>query len=127
MSGKEPKGGASFIESNPLSTIVCLDGDKPIGFVDYEACRDDDCDKSVGEIWAIYVLPEYIGKGLGKQLFARSLTDLSNKGFNEARIWVLSENKLARGFYERQGFTTDGAHKEYQGLSEVRYRKTLIR
>ncbi|MTI14970.1 GNAT family N-acetyltransferase [Sansalvadorimonas verongulae] len=119
----EERGG--YIKENPLSSVVCLEAGKPVGFIDYEKCRDSDCDNRVGEVWAIYVLPERIGKGIGKELFSKALTDFSRQGFHEARVWVLSENKLARDFYERQGFTTDGAQKEYQGLLEVRYRKAI--
>ena len=115
----------NFIKVNPMSTFVCVESGKLIGFVDFDKCRDNDCDETIGEVWAIYVRPEFIGNHIGKTLFSMSMKALSQKGFKEATVWVLSDNMLARAFYERQGFKTDGKTKAYQGLPEVRYRKTI--
>lgn len=69
--------------------------------------------------------PKEKGKSIGKELLSMSLKALSEQGFTEATVWVLSKNKIARDFYEHQGFVTDGAEKDYQGLPEVRYRKSI--
>ena len=87
--------------------------------------RDNDCNEKVGEVWAIYVHPEYIGKNIGKELFSIATNKLVAQGYKEITVWVLSKNKLARNFYERQGFTTDGGEKMHSSLLEVRYRKKL--
>lgn len=114
-----------FLERTSLSTYLCIEDGRPVGFVDFELCRDDDCNDQVGEIRAIYVLPEFIGTFIGKELFRLAADTLAKKGCIEITVWVLSENKLARAFYERQGFLVDGVQKEYQGQMEVRYRKNL--
>ena len=119
------EGRAAYIKENPLSSIVCTENNKLVGFVDYEKCRDSDSSDSTGEVWAIYVLPEYIGQGIGRELFSKALADLSQRGFTDASVWVLQQNHIARGFYERQGFTADGVQREYQGLPEIRYQKLL--
>lgn len=116
---------SKFLEGTLLSTYMCIEDGRPVGFVDFELCRDNDCDDQVGEIWAIYVLPEVIGTFIGKELYRLAADNLAKKGCIEIIVWVLSENKLARAFYERQGFLIDGVEKEYQGLMEVRYRKNL--
>ncbi len=116
---------SKFLEKTSLSTYLCLEDERPVGFVDFELCRDDDCNDKVGEIWAIYVLPELIGSFIGKKLFQIASENLAKRGCKEITVWVLSENKLAIAFYERQGFLIDGVEKEYQGLLEVRYRKKL--
>jgi len=116
---------SKFLEKTTLSTYVCFENGRPVGFVDYELCRDDDCNDQVGEIWAIYVLPKVIGSFIGKKLFHIAADDLASKGCIEITVWVLSENKLARAFYERQEFFVDGVEKKYQGLREIRYRKKL--
>jgi ribosomal protein S18 acetylase RimI-like enzyme len=116
---------STFLEGTSLSTYMCIVDGRPVGFVDFELCRDDDCNDQVGEIWAIYVLPEVIGNFIGKELFRLAADNLAKKGCIEITVWVLSENKLARAFYERQGFLLDGVEKEYQGLLEVRYKKIL--
>jgi len=116
---------ASFLEETSLFTYVCLEDGRPVGFVDFELSRDDDCNDQVGEIWAIYVLPEVIGNSIGKKLFHIAADHLASNGCIEITVWVLSENKLARAFYKRQGFLVDGVEKEYQGLTQIRYRKKL--
>lgn len=124
---KRAKARSNFIKPNTLSTFVCLESGKLVGFVDFAKSRDSDSDGKTGEVWAIYVLPEFIGKNIGKKLFSMSLHELAKNGCKEATVWVLRDNKIARDFYKRQGFILDGAEKEYQGLGlvEVRYRKNI--
>ncbi|WP_407333634.1 GNAT family N-acetyltransferase [Enterovibrio sp. 27052020O] len=119
------KGRAKFISENPLSTLVASYGGSLVGFVDFEKSRDDDSLDYVGEIWAIYVLPQFIGKSFGNDLIALSFQELSQMGFSEVTVWTLRDNQVARNFYERQGFQLDSKERLYKGLKEVRYRKTL--
>ena len=60
----------------------------------------EDC----GEIISLYLLPEYMGKGYGKELLKTAISELSAQGFQEIFLWVLEENNRARHFYERCGF-----------------------
>ncbi len=120
------KGRANFLAHAALSTYVCVEDGLAVGFVDFELCRDDDCDAQVGEIWAIYVLPDFMGRGIGKRLLQEAENKLSERGCNFVTVWVLHRNTPARGFYEKQGFLLDGKEKDYQGLREVRYRKPLL-
>ncbi|MGB1310760.1 MAG: GNAT family N-acetyltransferase [Leucothrix sp.] len=122
---KRAVGRSSFLKENTLSTYVCTEFGKVIGFVDFEKSRDDDCNEAVGEVWAIYVLPQYIGKQFGKGLFSLAAQKLVERGYREITVWVLSQNKLARDFYERQGLTADGCEKMHSNLTEIRYRKVL--
>lgn len=97
---------------------------KIVGILLLNKCRDDDMDDS-GEICAIYLLPEYWGKGCGKQLMDFSLDTFKHMGFHTASIWVLEENARARRFYEKCGFVPDGAKKVIEigkPLIAVRYR-----
>ena len=82
-----------------------------------------------GEVISIYLLPEHMGKGYGRQLLEAVLGELRGMGFAEAFLWVLEENVRARRFYERNGFSCTG---EYLGcriggkdLREVRYVRRL--
>ena len=51
------------------------------------------------------------------------------EGFRAATLWVLRGNERARRFYERAGWTVDGARKDdvVAGVpvTEVRYRRDL--
>lgn len=55
------------------------------------------------ELFAIYLLPEYHGKGIGRRMFTAAADDLRNLGFSSLLLWVLADNLSSRGFYERLG------------------------
>ena len=82
-----------------------------------------------GELYAIYALPEAWGGGSGPALMQEALAALRGLGFREAILWVLDDNPRARRFYEREGWTLDGARREGEHLgvvtAEVRYRIVL--
>jgi hypothetical protein len=50
---------------------------------------------------------------------------LRRRGFAEATLWVLEDNYLGRGFYDKLGWTEDGACRDRPGRNELRYRKRL--
>ena len=52
-----------------------------------------------GELYAIYLLEEYQGKGMGRLLVQSVVDDLKEKEFNSMLIWALEENPACR-FYE---------------------------
>lgn len=54
------------------------------------------------ELYAIYLLQSQQGKGLGRQLFLRSVSNLLERGHRSMRVWVLEGNPAQR-FYERMG------------------------
>jgi len=55
------------------------------------------------------------------------LAESRGRGFVEVTLWVLEENRNARRFYEKYGFTLDGGTRTYPktGVPEVRYRIRL--
>ena len=56
-----------------------------------------------GEVYAIYVLPEHHGRGIGRALLRAGAKELIERGFPSMIIWVLRENAASRLFYERMG------------------------
>jgi GNAT superfamily N-acetyltransferase len=56
-----------------------------------------------GEVYAIYLLAEWRGKGVGHRLMAASVSALLGDGRNSVVIWVLAGNANARRFYEALG------------------------
>jgi GNAT superfamily N-acetyltransferase len=81
-----------------------------------------------GEVYALYVAPDWWSTGTGRSLMAAALTALSQTGYRRAALWVLAGNARARRFYERAGFTADGAENVLAGLGgvlEVRYARLL--
>ena len=84
--------------------IVAIDGNRVIGFVGY-GDRGEEA-PNVGEIFALYVLAEYYGTGVGLKLMKAGLKQLA--GYQEICLWVLKENKRAIRFYEKCGFVPTG-------------------
>ncbi|MST32110.1 GNAT family N-acetyltransferase [Acidimicrobiaceae bacterium USS-CC1] len=97
------------------------------GFASVGPCRDDEI--GAGGLYAIYLLPEVWGHGLGRQLMVASLEAPGRFDFDEATLWVLTGNGRARRFYEAGGWQVDGATKVDEGpgfpIAEVRYRVAL--
>lgn len=103
---------------------------EPVGYIILGASRDDDLDHSTtGELYAIYVLREHWDTGAGRALIAQAEERLRHGGYNHAVLWVLEQNERARRFYERAGWTADGARKEIELAgaqhTELRYRTEL--
>ena len=56
-----------------------------------------------GEIYELYLRPEYQGIGLGSRLFAEARKKLSASGLRGLVVWALEENAGALSFYEGAG------------------------
>ena len=56
-----------------------------------------------GELYAIYLLEEHQGRGLGRRLVSAVAQGLLDCGFSSMRLWVLEDNHSARHFYELLG------------------------
>ena len=102
-----------------------------LGFVGYSPTRDGDADPArVGEIDAIYLLPNTWGKGVGRLLMDAALARLAEARFDRATLWVLDSNVRARRFYEAGGWLADGARKvdDSRGfpIAQVRYKRSLV-
>ena len=93
-----------FSQKYPENTLIALDGKKVVGFISYGNFRDEAI--QAGEIIALYVLKDYYGKGVSKQLMHAAFVALDQ--FSEIYLWVLKDNKRAIAFYQKMGFTFDG-------------------
>ena len=56
-----------------------------------------------GEVYEIYVKPEYQGIGLGTRLFLAARRELFRFGFDTVVVWGLSDNENACRFYRNAG------------------------
>lgn len=120
-----PAGKWAAVFDRPgWQTLVCLDDGKYIGTCSFGQSRFEqfpDC----GEIFSLYLLPEYMGKAYGKRLLESALSELKARGFSEIFLWTLDENVRAKNFYARAGFlpTEDYLHDNIGGktLRELRF------
>lgn len=86
-------------------TLIAKDGERVVGFVNYGKYRGDDLPNS-GEVFAIYVLADHYGQGIGYRLMQSAIAEL--KDYPQIAVWVLDGNERAIRFYERCGFHFDG-------------------
>ena len=108
-------------------TVVVDEDDAVVGFADFGPSQDPEAyPEHVAELYAIYVLPEAWGRGIGRALMAEVLTRLRSEGYSEAILWVIEDNPRTRRYYELAGWQFDGGEKEDAVLDipvrQVRYR-----
>lgn len=129
-----PKRAAMWqriIAEQKFRLLVAEHDGRIVGLVNFGPTRDPDAVPGlIGEILAIYVDPDFWHEGIGRGLLAAAFLELKSAGHNEVALWVLDSNSRARVFYERAGFSVDGATKtEIVGddakIQEVRYRRPL--
>ena len=56
-----------------------------------------------GEVYELYLRPEFQGLGFGRKLFAAVRRDLGQSGLHSLVIWALSDNESAVAFYRSLG------------------------
>ena len=86
-------------------------------------------DDGWGEVYAIYVHPDWWGVGHGRDLLRAGEESLRSAGFDRALLWVLERNERGRRFYERQGWVPSKPFRveEIGGtqVTELRYETSL--
>ncbi len=92
-----------WISDHTITSKLIYEGDKAIGCIAYGKSRDSSL-PDWGEIVSIYVLPEYFGRGYGKQLLESAINDMHCQGFENIYLWVLEDNTRAHKFYKKHGF-----------------------
>ena len=108
--------------------LVCEENGKIIGVAAFGARRDR-TDARSGELYSIYVLPEYWRMGAGRALFEAALNQLRASGCTSLFLWTLTDNARARRFYERMGMTAVDSRRIAIGgreLEETGYIQTSI-
>lgn len=117
---------AASADKPDMSNLVVTENGEIIGTASFCPSRFEDR-AGWGEIVSIYLLPDRMGKGYGKKLFAEAVRELEEMGFRDIFLWVLEENTRAREFYERQGFVPNGKYLDNniggKILREVQYVK----
>lgn len=119
---------ANGIDRDGRHSLILLDEGQMIGTSSFGKSRFSEW-SDWGEIISIYLLPEYMGKGLGGSLLNAALCELGQMGFSRCFLWVLEENVRARHFYERARFSESGRTLDDniggKALREVQYIKML--
>lgn len=81
---------------------VAAAADQIVGFVSGGKLREDKPGYT-GELYAIYLLQNTQGQGLGRRLVEALASALIEQGHTTMLLWVFRDNPPARGFYEALG------------------------
>lgn len=106
-------------------TYVATTGGQVVGFASVGLSREANFANYI-ELYAIYIEPEFWGKGAGKALFDTVRNYAVAASFDKMFVNVLSDNKLGCSFYERTGakeivgsaFSTEIGGQSYE---EIKY------
>jgi ribosomal protein S18 acetylase RimI-like enzyme len=105
-----------FIDGDEFDVFLAEDVEGVAGFV--ASGPPDAEDETRRELYAIYVLPRAWGSGAAGKLMGAALEAMRVRGEPAAVLWVLEDNPRARRFYEREGWTAEGAGEtEYLGVT----------
>lgn len=91
--------------------LVAIEAGIVVGFVHHGPARDDDLVREQQrwwEIYAVYVLPEAWGRGVGSRLW-RGVVGAVPADAAAVCAWVLEGNDRARAAYASWGLAADGA------------------
>lgn len=93
------EGIARYLERNPETCFVALNGEKLIGVImaGHDGRR--------GFIHHTAVSPDYRRRGIAKQLVKAALNALKGLGINKVALLVFERNKDGNKFWETIGFT----------------------
>jgi ribosomal protein S18 acetylase RimI-like enzyme len=77
-------------------------GDRIAGYANYGRNRARSLFYD-GEIYELYLRPEFQGLGFGRRLFTSARRDLAQSGLRSLVVWALSDNDPAVEFYRALG------------------------
>lgn len=117
----------------PDSVFVATDGGaEVVAYSVVSAVREaEDAHPALptAELCAIYVTPAVLGAGAGHAVHEAGVTAMAAGGFRHAVLWVFEDNLVARRFYERHGWTSDGVRAAFEVSDarpmEVRYSRAV--
>ena len=81
---------------------ILVFGDNVAGYANYGRNRARSLSYD-GEIYELYLRPEFQGLGFGRRLFSAVRRDLAQSGMKSLVVWALSDNDMAVEFYRALG------------------------
>jgi ribosomal protein S18 acetylase RimI-like enzyme len=96
-----PRWWDSAIRKGSRVSVLAF-GDQIAGYANYGRNRARSLHFE-GEIYELYLRPEFQGLGFGRRLFSAARRDLMQSGLKSTVIWALSDNDPAVEFYRALG------------------------
>ncbi|MFJ7973861.1 GNAT family N-acetyltransferase [Psychrobacillus sp. NPDC096389] len=83
--------------------LIATENEKLMGWILVGAVKDQFTDKMNGFIYELFVLEEFRGNGVSKQLMKTALEHLRQDGYSEVRLSAFAGNPAIK-LYEKMGF-----------------------
>jgi len=96
-----PEWWASAVRKGSRIAILVF-GDTVAGYANYGRNRARSLHYD-GEVYELYLRPEFQGLGFGRKLFSAARRDLVQSGLQSLVVWALSDNEPAVAFYRTLG------------------------
>ena len=93
------EGTKNFLNEFKGKYIVAKDDSKVVGILAFGPAQDEQY-KDYGHIGAMYVLKDYQGLGIGKELFKRAVTGLKSMGYFKIQLECMTGNDTIN-FYKK--------------------------
>lgn len=121
QSEKRPEQWKKILSAENATQYVIEKDGKTVGILcvappqveEIEMIGDGGIDDSFYELHGIYLHPDHYRRGIGTAAMEFALEKARAAGKRNMILWVFAKNKNAIGFYEKCGFTADGASKIY--------------
>ena len=101
ISRRGPAWWDGAIRKGSRVSLLCF-GDRVAGYANYGRNRARSLFYD-GEIYELYLRPEFQGLGFGRRLYTAARRDLVQSGMKSLVIWALSDNEPAVAFYRAMG------------------------
>lgn len=111
---------------DPQVHVAQLDG-QVIGFVAFDRSRDKGSKPTVGEVWAIHVLPEHWGQGAGLALWDAAREGLNDEGCTSVTVWIPLRNERALRFFDLAGFKRELNTARTTPLGDIRIEEMRLK
>ena len=111
VAGITPESFEAEIRDPEFALRVAETSDEPVGFAKLgPASLPLDTPQNTAELWQIYVLQPWQGRGIAEQLYHWALGEARRRGAEHLQLSVYVDNIRARRFYERRGFEPVGRY-----------------
>ena len=108
-----------FLKNYTGDYIVAKDGNNVIGILAYRASYDDKY-KEYGYLEALYVLKEYQGLGIGKELFRQAIIGLRKMGYNKMMLECMTGNHTLAFYQKYCGIISENTDYQIKNVGLVK-------
>lgn len=114
-----------FINSKTSHIYIAYDNDEVVGFISFGQARDEG-KKGWGEIYAVYLLQQNWGRGIGYALFQKAKEIFLSQDIKQAYLWALDTNKQALQVYQKWGGAINYAKTKNDEICGQKVKEVLV-